>query len=63
MPGKPDPPRYSAAQVAHMLGITRQSVHYHTRRLGVGQQIGRSYAYSDKDVLAIRLHTREGGKR
>lgn len=58
MPPKREP-IYSAGDVARMLGIARQGVWYHTQRLGVGQKVGGRWLYSEKDVLAIRLHTRE----
>lgn len=57
MPNK-DQRVYSAGDVARMLDIAPQGVWYHTRRLGVGKQVGGRWLYSDKDVMAIRLHTR-----
>lgn len=47
-------PIYSAAQVAEMLGLTRQRVTQCARRWGIGRKLGREWMFAPADVEAIR---------
>lgn len=42
-----------------MLGRHRNDILWQRARLGVGTRIGNRWAYSEKDVKAIRLYLRQ----